>query len=346
MKRVWTGLVALTVALSAQGQLFCPPAQAQWSRGQLSGTIDNLNSQMDTLVKTVQIFLQTRGRWFPQPQGQDMQLCYALKDLKDQVTKLDRNKRDSEIPGQIQRINASASGVLGLLQQVGVDGSVMSQWNMVSNSIQQLSGGYNVNPILGPGAWSPSPGWQQPEYNPWSPTLISSSYQAPNSIVASWRDANGRIVNVTSVLDSFVINNGRRTRQATGDEVHLLQTAYQRAREQNPGFSNPINISQRGRGVFYLQGQLPTQISQVQITSPKWSPEVTVNLRGDHGQQFNVNGVLTNFNPGGFGVNMQSSGIGGATGSLQASTGAFSRLSSLVGSGNLGGRPFSLQFTQ
>ncbi len=346
MNRVWMGLLALTVTVTAQLQMVCPPAQAQWSRGQLSGTIDNLDAQMDTLVKTVQIFLQTRGRWFPQPQGQDMQLCYALKDLKDQITKLDRNKRDSEIPGQIQRINAGASGVLGLLQQVGVDGSVMSQWNMVSNSIQQLSGGYNINPILGPGAWSPSPGWQQPEYNPWSSTLISSNYQPPNSIIASWRDANGRIMNVTSVLDSYVIDTGRRTRPATGDEVHLLSTAYQKARAQNPSSSPPINITQRGRGTFYLQGQPPIQISQVQIISPKWSPEVTINMMGPRGQQFTLNGVMTNYNPGGFGVNMQSSGMGGAAGSLQASMGAFSRLSSLVGSGNMGGRPFSLQFTQ
>lgn len=346
MKRVWMGLVALTVTLSGQGLVFCPSAGAQWSRGQLSGTIDNLDAQMDTLVKTVQIFLQTRGRWFPQPTGADMQLCYALKDLKDQVTKLDKSRRDSEIPGQIQRINASASGVHGLLQQTGMDASVMSQWNMVSNSIQQISGGYSINPILGPGAWTPSPGWQQPQYNPWSPTLISSNYQPPNSIIASWRDEDGRIMNVTSVLDSYVINTGRRSRQATGDEVHLLSTAYQRAREQNPGFANPINISQRGRGTFYLQGQPPIQISQVQIISPKWSPEVTVNMMGPRGQQFTVNGVLTNYNPGGFGVNMQSSGIGGAAGSLQASMGAFSQLSSLVGSGNMGGRPFSLQFTQ
>lgn len=265
MKRVWMGLVALTVTLSGQGLVFCPSAGAQWSRGQLSGTIDNLDAQMDTLVKTVQIFLQTRGRWFPQPTGADMQLCYALKDLKDQVTKLDKSRRDSEIPGQIQRINASASGVHGLLQQTGMDASVMSQWNMVSNSIQQISGGYSINPILGPGAWTPSPGWQQPQYNPWSPTLISSNYQPPNSIIASWRDEDGRIMNVTSVLDSYVINTGRRSRQATGDEVHLLSTAYQRAREQNPGFANPINISQRGRGTFYLQGQPPIQIGRAHV---------------------------------------------------------------------------------
>jgi hypothetical protein len=345
MNRVLLGLVALTVTVSTQVFVQCQPVQAQWSRGQLSGNIDNLNAQMDTLVKTVQIFLQTRGRWFPQPQGADMQLCYALKDMKDQVNKLDRTRRDSDIPGQIQRINSSASGVLGLLQQAGVDASVMTQWNMVSNTLQQISGGYSVNPVLGPGAWNPTPGWEKPSYNPWSPTLISSSYQAPNSIVASWNDG-GRVVNVTSVLDSFVINNGRRTRPAKGDEVHLLQTAYQRAREQNPGFATPINIRQRGNGTFYLQGQPPIRLSQVQIVSPKWSPDVTVNLLGDHGQNFTVNGTLTNYSPGGFGVNMQSTGIGGAAGSLQASTGAFSRLSSLVGSGNLGGRPFSLQFTQ
>ncbi|RTL40189.1 MAG: hypothetical protein EKK48_17205 [Candidatus Melainabacteria bacterium] len=345
MNRVLMGLVALTVTVSVQCSQLCLPAQAQWSRGQLGSSIDNLNSQMDTLVKTVQIFLQTRGRWFPQPQGADMQLCYALKDMKDQVAKLDKTKRDSDIPSQIQRINSSASGVLGLLQQTGMDASVMSQWSMVSNSIQQISGGYSINPILNPGTWNPSPGWERPNYNPWSPTLISSSYMAPNSIVATWNDG-GRVVNVTSVLDSYVINNGRRTRPAKGDEVHLLQTAYQRAREQNPGFATPINIRQRGNGTFYLQGQPPVRISQVEIVSPKWSPDVTINIIGDHGQQFNVNGTLTNFSPGGFGVNMQSSGIGGAAGSLQASTGAFSRLSSLVGNGSLGGRPFSLQFTQ
>ncbi len=89
MNKVLTGLVALTVTVCAHGSFVCPAAQAQWSRGQLGGSVDNLNAQMDTLVKTVQIFLQTRGRWFPQPQGADMQLCYALKDMKDQVSKLD-----------------------------------------------------------------------------------------------------------------------------------------------------------------------------------------------------------------------------------------------------------------
>ncbi len=345
MRKVWLGLFAVGLAVNVQCQFLCLPAGAQWSRSQLNSTLDNLSAQTDTLVKTVQIFLQTRGRWFPQPQGSDMQLCYALKDLKDQITALNKNRRDSNVQSQIQRIDASASGVHGLLRQAGMDESVMSQWRMVSNTIQSMGGGYNINVPLEPSQWNPSPGWHQPDYNPWSPTLISSTYMPPNSVRVTWRDGD-RTTDCTSVLDSYIIDTGRRSRPAKGDEVHLLSNAYQQARQQNPGFATPINISQRGRGTFYLTGQPPIQLTQVQIVSPKWSPDVTVNLMGTHGQQFTMNGALTNYTPAGFGVNMQSSGIGGAAGSMQANIGSFNRLYSLVGNGNMGGRPFSIQFTQ
>lgn len=348
MKKVLLALSLIGILAGIGANSTSLPAAAQWSSGQFNGTIDDLDAQTDTLVKTVQIFLQTRGRWYPQPTGADMQLCYALKDLKSQVDKLQKRKgRESDLQNMLGQLNSTASGVYGLLRQTGVDDSVMTQWRMVNSTLQSLGTGYNVSVPINPSPWNPSPGWQRPDYNPWAPTLISSTFLPPNSVSVSWRDQSGRQKQYTSVLDSYTLDNGRHSRPARGEEVHLLSTAYADARKQNPNFNGtPLNISQRGRGTFFLTGQPPIMINQVEVRSPKWSPEVQVRLQAAHGNDFTMNGVLNNYQPGGFSVNVQNSGMGATSGTLQANIGAFNRLYSFTGNGTLNGRPFSLQFTQ
>ncbi len=345
MNRASFRILFILVLLISQGGLINQPcAWAQLDSSQFRNANKDLGRATDRLVQAVQIFLQTNNRWFPQPQGADMNLCYALHDFKQQVDSLkggnDRNART-----KLEQMSNNLRSIHSLINQVGADASVNIQYETVRGSLQMLASSNNYSPPWDPMPWNPTPG--RNPINPFGPQFISARFQAPNYAVVNYRDSIGRNVEATSALDSYTLSFGllSRPRPAKGDEVQILSAAYAQVRGQGGGGSTPVNVFSRGRGSLMLAGQPPIGLGQVEISSSRWSQDVDILLSPNNGQPpIQMKGKLNNYGRSGFTVNLQGSAIGVMSGTLQANVSFDNNLYSLYGHGMVNGKPFTLDF--
>lgn len=124
--------------------------------GNLNGSLSNIENQTDQIVKNVQTFLQRSGRWFPTPQGNDMQVCEALQTFKQQVGQVKRSGNNN-VQMQLVQLQQSAANVVMSMQRAGIDPGTLGQMQMLQDNIQQLNnassftGGNPNNPFFNNG---------------------------------------------------------------------------------------------------------------------------------------------------------------------------------------------------
>ncbi len=132
----------ITMALVAWQCSSVPSATAATPRSFAQSSIQNLSIHTDQLVKQVQTYLQTAGRWSPTPQGQDMQLCQALQNFQALVGRLrvdNSTQSVAKIQGEIQQLQVQAQQVNQLIIQVAQNPMVTSSWMQVGSDLSSLA---------------------------------------------------------------------------------------------------------------------------------------------------------------------------------------------------------------
>lgn len=133
--------------------------------GNLSDSLRNIDSNTDQVIKRVQSFLQGSGRWFPQPQGNDLQVCQMLQAFKQQLTQVRRRAGASLTPEmqiQLGQLQALLPDVIAAMQRSGMDPGTIGQTQMLQDSLRQTiaassisTGGSPINPFWSMGQPNP-----------------------------------------------------------------------------------------------------------------------------------------------------------------------------------------------
>lgn len=157
----------LTVALILCLQLIAA-AFAQEPPGlDFAKDIDGVYKDADNFSNDLADFLQSQGRWFPQPQGYDQQLCQETRNFLEQVDRLARDAEGRQsynlMPQELQQAQATAGKIDGLLDVVKPDLNVRRNWGKVRGGLTSVT-----NSIYGaPGfPWNPAN-----PYNPYVPEI-------------------------------------------------------------------------------------------------------------------------------------------------------------------------------
>lgn len=134
-------LAIASLALFAAQSIF-EEANAATPRAFAQNAIQSLSVHTDNLIRQVQSYLQSAGRWSPSPQGQDMQLCQALQSFQIQVNRLksDNNSQPySRIQSDVQQVQAQAQVVNQLISQVGQNPMLSASIMQVGNDLSVLN---------------------------------------------------------------------------------------------------------------------------------------------------------------------------------------------------------------
>ena len=132
----------ISMALLAWQFSSAPSVTAATPRSFAQSSIQNLSIHTDQLVRQVQNYLQTTGRWSPTPQGQDMQLCQALQNFQALVGSLrvdNSTQSVAKIQGEIQQLQVQAQQVNQLIIQVAQNPMVTSSWMQVGSDLSSLA---------------------------------------------------------------------------------------------------------------------------------------------------------------------------------------------------------------
>lgn len=137
--------IILSIAAFESGNrplLMIQDVEARTPRQSVSDTLRNLQRHTDDLVKQVQAYLQSTGRWLPMPQGKDMQLCQALQSFQQAVNKTVNSNRSQPynlVLADLQAIQIQSQSVQQLISQLGAAPNVSSAWMQVSSDMLGLT---------------------------------------------------------------------------------------------------------------------------------------------------------------------------------------------------------------
>ncbi|MBX9567671.1 MAG: hypothetical protein K2X77_02200 [Candidatus Obscuribacterales bacterium] len=132
---------SLILATVGAGDLL-QTAEARTPRQTVSDSLRNLQRHTDDLVKQVQAYLQSTGRWLPMPQGKDMQLCQALQSFQQSVNRAVNSNRSQPynlVQADLQSVQMQSQSVQQLINQLGPAPNVSSVWMQVSSDILGLN---------------------------------------------------------------------------------------------------------------------------------------------------------------------------------------------------------------
>ncbi|HIA54386.1 MAG TPA: hypothetical protein EYN91_20250, partial [Candidatus Melainabacteria bacterium] len=106
-----------------------------------SSNLNSLESSADQVSNRLQKFLQSTGRWAPQPRGNDMQCCVAMQAFKQQVGQLKRNAGGNVTPQfqmQLNQLQQSATNLVNSRQAAGIDPGTRGQAQMLRDNVSQM----------------------------------------------------------------------------------------------------------------------------------------------------------------------------------------------------------------
>lgn len=276
-QRTFNVLVSIMLCLC-----FVMPGQA--ANPSVSGPARKLNQDTDRLVQVLQVFLQANNRWLPKPVGQDMQACFAMQDLKQQVEQFSKrgsSLNEGDLTRSIDQIQQTSRGLGQILKSIGSDQIVLNQYRIVKNDIRSLTSLAHSNYNDTPSAWRPSPGYNQPSSNPFGLQILSSKTIGPNLMSVTWRGPSGNQTYVSQV-GSYKLSDGIHTRDAIGQEVQILNHAYSGGGASvlgatgngsnfvNPGFNQNtgfFDINSNGKGQLYFLNVAAMDIKSVSLRS-------------------------------------------------------------------------------
>lgn len=127
---------------SGSRPLLIQDAEARTPRQSVSDTLRNLQRHTDDLVKQVQAYLQSTGRWLPLPQGKDMQLCQALQSFQQAVNRTVNSNRSQPynlVLADLQAVQMQSQSIQQLISQLGAAPNVSAVWMQVSSDMLGLN---------------------------------------------------------------------------------------------------------------------------------------------------------------------------------------------------------------
>lgn len=127
---------------SASRPLLIQDAEARTPRQSVSDTLRNLQRHTDDLVKQVQAYLQSTGRWLPMPQGKDMQLCQALQSFQQAVNRTVNSNRSQPynlVLADLQAVQMQSQSIQQLISQLGAAPNVAAAWMQISSDMLGLN---------------------------------------------------------------------------------------------------------------------------------------------------------------------------------------------------------------
>ncbi len=130
---------------------------SNFNSGNMTSSLNTLDTNADQLSGRIQRFLQSTGRWAPQPKGNDMQVCVAMQALKQQIGQVKRSAGGNMTPQlqmQLTQLQQSANNLVNTMQIAGIDPGTRGQAQMLRDNISQMlsmssitNGGNAINPF-------------------------------------------------------------------------------------------------------------------------------------------------------------------------------------------------------
>lgn len=152
------------------------PSQVS-SGGNLGDNLRQIEQNLDQIIKRTQTFLQSTGRWFPAPQGNDMQVCMGLQTFKQQLSQVRRRAGGNltpELQMQLSQLQQSGSSLVGAMQRAAIDPATLGQMQMLQDTLSRTIASASITP----GGMPQNPFWnmggqQYPNMymNPMNPML-------------------------------------------------------------------------------------------------------------------------------------------------------------------------------
>jgi len=142
------------------------------SSGNISSSLNSLDSNADQVSNRMQKFLQSTGRWAPQPRGNDMQACVAMQAFKQQIGQLKRSAGGNMTPQfqmQLTQLQQSANNLVNAMSIAGIDPGTQGQAQMLRDNVSQMMamssitpGGNPMNPFWNMGGQTYPAGYTNP----------------------------------------------------------------------------------------------------------------------------------------------------------------------------------------
>lgn len=165
------GALAQFNPFSPYGSFYPSPVS---SGSNLSESLRNIDANADQVIKRVQTFLQSTGRWFPAPQGNDMQVCMGLQAFKQQLNQVRRRaggNLTAELQMQLSQLQQSGSTVVSAMQRAGIDPATLGQMQMLQDSLSHTIASASITP----GGTPQNPFWNmgQPYPNTYANPMLN-----------------------------------------------------------------------------------------------------------------------------------------------------------------------------
>lgn len=118
------------------------------SPANLNSSLNQLDTSADQLSKRVEKFLQSSGRWFPQPKGNDMQVCVAMQAFKQQLSQIKRGggNMTPQLQMQLMQLQQSANNLTSTIQVAGMDPGTRGQAQMLRDNVSQMMAMSSITP--------------------------------------------------------------------------------------------------------------------------------------------------------------------------------------------------------
>jgi len=117
--------------------------------GNLSSSLNSLDSSADQVSNRLQKFLQSTGRWAPQPTGNDMQACVAMQNFKQVIGQVKRNSSGNITPQfqlQLSQLQQSANNLVNAMTVANIDPGTLGQAQMLRDNVSQMMAMSSITP--------------------------------------------------------------------------------------------------------------------------------------------------------------------------------------------------------
>lgn len=228
--------VFFNIVVIAMLCLLCDSAFA--FNNDVRNTANRLHRNTETLIKSLQGYLQANGRWSPKPGSADMQACNLMHEVQKQAKDLRNrgaNMNQTQLAIATNRLRSSIHSLGSQLKKINANQIVLGNYRNVRNDSRQLSSisaasfgrgagfanpGFGNNPYANPGiGFNPHNQFGHPTFgnnNPYTPNF----HQVPGNPYTYNNSANFNPNNVS--LDKNAIRS--TTRQLAGNVDQLVKS--------------------------------------------------------------------------------------------------------------------------
>ena len=167
--KVFFNIVVVTIFC-----LFCNSALA--FNNDVRNTANRMHRNTETLIKSLQGYLQANGRWSPKPGSADMQACNLMHEVEKQAKDLKNrgaNMNQTQLASATNRLQSSIHSLGRQLKRINANQIVLGNYRNVRNDSRQLS---SISSASFGGAFS-NPGFVNNPYT--NPAFGTNPYVNP-----------------------------------------------------------------------------------------------------------------------------------------------------------------------